>query len=298
MFDYTGNKIMKYISLVVMVLFTLSLIVVFSVTSDVFNENLEAGTDEDGIAVPIVMYHSIMKSSREMGKYVITPTEFSDDLLYLKSHGYNSITMTELINYVYYNARLPAKPVILTFDDGNLNNYTYGRPSLQKYGMKAVISVVGEYSEAFSSETPPTRDSDYAFVSWEQIKEISNSGYFEIQNHTYHLHSLNKGRYGIKRKSGESLESYCSMLSSDIGKLQDKLFEVTGIKPNTFAYPFGYANKESVDVLRQLGFKASLSCVEGVNIISRSNPDILFGLKRNNRPHGISSENFFRKICP
>lgn len=300
MFIYISNRTMKYASLVVMVLFTLSLslVLVLSVATDVFNENSPGNNTGEGIAVPIIMYHSIMKSSPEIGKYVITPAEFENDLIYLKTHGYSTITMTNLINYVYDNAELPLKPVIITFDDGNLNNYIYGKPLLQKYNMKAVISVVGEYSEAFSKTSPPTKDPDYSFVSWDQIKEINNSGYFEIQNHTYHLHSLTKGRYGIRRKSGEPLESYLSMLSADIGKLQDKLYEVTGTRPNTFAYPFGYFNKESVDVLKQLGFQATLSCSTGVNIINRNKNDVLFGLKRNNRPHGISSENFLIKLCP
>jgi len=292
-------KAIKYISLVIVILFifSLSFVLVLSVTTDGF-DNTHDDQTTNSIAVPIVMYHSIMKSSKEMGKYVITPTEFESDLKYLKSHRYSTITMTQLINYVNNNAVLPPKPVIITFDDGNLNNYIYGKPLLQEYEMRAVISIVGQYTEAFSKASVPTNNPDYAFVSWDQIKEMSQSGYFEIQNHTYNLHSINKSRYGIKRKKGESLESYQIMLTSDIDMLQDKLKEVTSKNPNTFTYPFGYANKESKDILKNLGFKATLSCVEGINIITRNNPDVLFGLKRKNRPHGVSSGTFFKNLCP
>jgi len=294
-----NNKAVKYISLLITILFIFSISFVFmlSISTNVLNDSEPGVINKDGIAVPIVMYHSIMKSSKEMGKYVITPTEFENDLMYLKDHGYSAITMTELINYVYNNAELPLKPVIITFDDGNLNNYIYGKPLLQKYEMRAVISIVGKYTESFSKASIPTKDPNYAFVSWDQIKEISQSGYFEIQNHTYNLHSIDKNRYGIKRKNGESLESYQNILFTDISMLQEKLNEVTGIKPNTFTYPFGYSNKESKEILKSLEFKATLSCVEGINIINRNKSDVLFGLKRNNRPHGVSSQTFFKKLC-
>jgi len=292
-----NNKAIKYISLVVTILFTfiLSFILISSISAEVFNDT-QGQITEDGIEVPIVMYHSIMKSSKEMGKYVITPTEFESDLRYLKEHDYETITMTDLINYVYNNFELPPKPVIITFDDGNFNNYIFGKPLLQKYEMKAVISIVGEYAESFSKSPPPTNNPDYAFASWDQIKVMSDSELFEIQNHTYSLHSTNKKRYGIKRIQGDSLESYQNMLNADIVKLQDKLKETTGMSPNTFTYPFGYMNKESKPILKELGFKATLSCAEGINIINRNKLDVLFGLKRNNRPHGISSEAFFRKL--
>jgi len=291
-----NRKAKIYITVVIAVLFVLSTSFVFvlSKATDVFN-NAE---ENDGIAVPIVMYHSIMKKSPELGKYVITATEFENDIKYLKDRGYSAITMTELINYVYNNAALPQKPVIITFDDGNLNNYLYGKPILEKYRMKAVMSVIGKYSEAFSKTPPPTSDPAYAHVSWSQIKEINDSGYFEIQNHTYNLHSITKRRNGAKRNKSESLENYRAVLTQDVVKLQNKLTEVTGITPNTFTYPYGSISKESKGILKELGFKATLSCTEGVNLISRNQSDQLFGLKRKNRPHGISTQTFFKKLCP
>jgi len=295
-----NNKAIKYITLVIMILFifSISFILVVSIPTDGFNDTQAGEIIKDGIAVPIIMYHSIMKNSREMGKYVITPTEFENDLKYLKDHGYAAITMTELINYVYNNTELPPKPVIITFDDGNLNNYIYGKPLLQKYEMKAVISIIGNYTDAFSKSPPPTNDPKYAHVSWDQIKELNDSGYFEIQNHTYNLHSITKKRNGAKRRKGESLQSYQDMLISDIGILNDNISKVTGVTPNTFTYPFGSISKESKDILKKLGFKATLSCTEGVNIINKNKSDVLFGLKRKNRPHGISSTAFFTNFCP
>ncbi len=295
---FSGKRTLKFLSLIIMVVFTLTLSITLGVTmsEDVFNAVEGGQITEGGIAVPIIMYHSILKNSH-LGKYVITPAEFENDMRYLSEHNYNSITMTDLINYVENSGDIPLKPVIITFDDGNLNNYIYGRPILEKYRMKAVVSIIGSYTEAFSEPPYPTADPTYAHVSWKQIKEMQDSGYFEIQNHSYNLHSINK-RNGAKRRKGESLESYRNMLTSDIMKLQSKLRESCGITPNTFTYPYGAISKESDAILRELGFKASLSCLEGVNLINRDSKDVLFGLKRKNRPHGVETQTFFKKFCP
>ncbi len=295
---FSNNKLTRYISLIIAVSFTLAIcsILILSSATKAFTDVEGGQITEDGIAVPIIMYHSILKNSH-LGKYVITPAEFEDDIRYLSEHNYNSITMTDLINYVYNNGDIPLKPVIITFDDGNLNNYLYGQPILEKYNMKAVISVIGSYTEAFSKEPYPTNDPPYAHVSWHQIKTMHDSGFFEIQNHSYSLHSINK-RNGAKRKKGESLESYRSMLTADIMTLQNKLKDTCGITPNTFTYPFGAISSESKEIIKELGFKASLSCLEGVNLINKDKEDVLFGLKRKNRPHGVSSEKFFKRFCP
>lgn len=293
------NKLsVKYITLIISVLFTLALcsVLVLYDATNAFTEIQGGQITEDGIAVPIIMYHSILKNSH-LGKYVITPTEFENDIRYLSEHKYNAITMTELINYVYNSGDIPLRPVIITFDDGNLNNYLYGQPILKKYNMKAVVSVIGSYTEAFSQEPAPTDDLTYSYASWNQIKAMYDSGYFEIQNHSYDFHSTDK-RNGAKRRKGESLENYRNVLAADIMKLQDKLTKSCGITPNTFTYPYGAISKESREILKELGFKASLSCLEGVNLINKDKEDVLFGLKRKNRPHGISTESFFKKFCP
>lgn len=294
----SGKNLLKYIVPVFTTLFILiiSSVIIYSSTTSTFTEVQGGQITEDGIAVPIIMYHSILKNSH-LGKYVITPEEFENDIRYLSEHKYNSITMTDLVNYVYNNGDIPLNPVIITFDDGNLNNYLYGQPVLKKYNMKAVVSIIGSFTEAFSKEPYPTSDPAYAHVSWDQIKAMSDSGYFEIQNHSYDLHHISK-RNGAKRRKGESLESYRNMLVSDVMKLQNKLTIACGITPNTFTYPFGAISKESNEIIKEMGFKATLTCSEGVNLINKEKKDPLYGLKRYNRPHGIPTEKFFKKICP
>lgn len=249
-----------------------------------------ASENKEGIEVPIIMYHSILNS--KSGSYIIHPDTLEKDLIYLKSKNYTSITMTDLIKYVYEDTPLPEKPVIITFDDGHYNNLGYAVPLLKKYDMKGVISIVGKYTDDFSRTDEANLN--YGHLRWKDINELINDGTIEFQNHTYNLHTIG-ARKGAMKKRFESLEDYSNMLSCDILKLQEEFEKNTKYVPNTFTYPYGAISKESLNIVKNLGFKASLSCTAGVNYITKD-PNCLYCLKRNNRPNNISSEQFFKKL--
>lgn len=248
---------------------------------------------EEYIKVPIIMYHSILKDPARSNKYTITPAVLEEDLKYIKANGYETITISDLISYVYDDKPLPPKPIILTFDDGHYNNYGYLYPLLEKYDMKAVISIVGSYTDKFS-ETDEA-NLNYSYLRWKDINELISSGRVEFQNHTYNLHDNTHGRIGAKKKKGESDDEYKKILEEDINKLQNEFKENTGYVPTCFTYPFGGISNSSLDIIKELGFKASLSCEEGINKITK-NPNSLYLLKRYNRPSYVSTYNIFKKF--
>lgn len=257
-----------------------------------FMYNSSFAKNDVGIKVPIIMYHSILKSRN--GTYIVHPDTFESDLKYIQSKGYSTITITDLINYVYNDYPLPENPIIITLDDGYYNNLSYVVPLLHKYNMKAVISIVGQYTDTYT-ETDEANP-NYGYLRWKDINELITDGCIEFQNHSYNLHSTKKGRKGCKKLSSESLETYSNILTKDINKLQEKFIQnCNGYTPNTFTYPFGAISKESIPIIKSLGFKASLSCTGGVNYITKD-PNCLYLLKRNNRKSNISTENFFKKI--
>ena len=239
------------------------------------------------------MYHSILKDSSRSNKYTVTPAVLEEDLKYIKDKGYTTVTIADLISYVYDNKPLPEKPIVLTFDDGHYNNYGYLFPLLEKYDMKAVISIVGSYTDKFT-ETDEA-NLNYSYLRWKDIKELMDTGRIEFQNHTYNLHSNTGKRIGTKKIKGETDEHYKSILKDDILKLQQEFEENTHYTPQCFTYPFGGISNASLDIIKELGFKASLSCEQGINKLTK-NPNSLYLLKRYNRPSYISTYNFFQKI--
>lgn len=258
-----------------------------------FIKNQSVANAEESISVPIIMYHHILKDKTKSGKYIITPEEFESDLKFLKDSGYTTVTVKDLINYVNGEGKLPKKPVILSFDDGHESNYAYAYPVIKKGGNKIVISIVGKYSEDSSKDEES--HISYSYLKWSEIKEMHASGLVEFANHSYNCHDRNK-RKGINKLKSESDEEYKIFLTNDLNTLNLKLKEATGENPVTFTYPFGNVQKKSLDIIKNAGFSASLSCEEGINYISKGNPECLYLLKRYNRPSGISSEKFFKKI--
>lgn len=256
-------------------------------------EEFPTSAQVEEIKLPIIMYHGILKDTSRSGKYVVTPNTLKQDLEYISSKGYTTITMKNLIGYAYDDEPLPQKPIIITFDDGDYNNYGYAVPILKELNMKAVFSIVGEYTDRYS-KTGET-NLNYSYMRWEDIKNAMEEGIIEFQNHSYALHSNTKGRNGSMKKIGESLEEYQKMLTSDLMKLQNEFKENTNYVPNTYTYPFGAISKESINIIKEIGFKASLSCSSGVNIITKDK-NCLYLLKRNNRASGISREKFFEKL--
>jgi len=234
------------------------------------------------------MYHLITKDSNQIGRYAISPDEMEADLKYLVDNGYESVFMADLIRFVGGRQSLPEKPIVLTFDDGRNSDYDYLLPLLERYDMKAVLSIVGQ----FTDENTDAKYSKKPHLTWDQLHEIHKSKRVEIQSHSYHFHD----GIGCGRRKGESMEEYQKRLKADLLKLQETLTKKIGRAPTTFTYPLGIISNGSEEVLRELNFKASLSCWEGLNTITAGEPDSLFQLKRNIRRSGQPVSSILNKL--
>lgn len=240
-------------------------------------------TEEAPVPLPILMYHDVKET--KPGKDRITPYELESDLRYLLREGYTPVAMAEVAAYVYDGVPLPPKPIVLSFDDGLLSVYTTVGPLLEKYGMKIVLSAIGRSADEFSAL--PAGDPRYAHATWSQLRELRDRGLAEIQNHSYDLHRDEGGMLGCQQRPGESGADYARRLSEDLTRMQERAFAELGTVPDTFAYPYGKYSALSEGVLRELGFRASLTCDFGMNLLTRD-PDCLMGMKRICRSHGAS----------
>ncbi len=246
-------------------------------------------------ALPVVMYHQITKNINRVGEYCITLNQLESDLKYLKEMGYETIDIAQLLAHVKSGAALPEKPVMLTFDDGYETVYSYLLPLLEKYDMCAVACVVGSFTDMYTEVDD--HNLSYSYLNWDEVIELAAGDRIEIQNHSYDLHKTDShGRKGAQKVSSETVQEYSAFMNEDVGKMQALLTEKTGKKPTAFTYPFGSYSKESKEVLKAMGFEAALVCEARINFIDCEDTDWLYRIGRYNRPHGLSSSQFFEKM--
>jgi peptidoglycan/xylan/chitin deacetylase (PgdA/CDA1 family) len=148
--------------------------------------------------------------------------------------------------------------------------------------MKIVFSIIGKDIDNFSAK--PSDNIDTSHVTWGQLNEMLDSGYVEVQNHSYDLHDRCGGRIGCRKLPTDSDAEYEQLITDDVGRLQNRIKLVTGRTPSTFVYPYGAWSEKTENILKKLGFKASITCKYGINIITK-NPDDLYHLKRICRSH-------------
>ena len=248
----------------------------------------------DEIALPIVMYHQLTKSESRAGRYVLTLEQFEKDLVFLKEKGYETVTVSQLLDYSQGKGKLPEKAIMITFDDGCETLYAYAKPLLEQYGFTAVGFVVGSLADYYTELDD--HNLNYSNLNWAEIKELSMGNTVEIQSHSYDLHKNTGNRSGAKKKKGETFEQYAEFLGADASKMKTEMLKHTGKAPVAIAYPFGSFSSESKEILKKYGIKMAFTCEERVNIVKKAEPERLFGLGRYNRPSGISSESFFEKM--
>ena len=197
--------------------------------------------------MPVLMYHNVAPDGTECNSMTVTVSKLRTDFQFILDHGYTPILPRELLD----PDALPDRPILLTFDDGYVSNYTLLYPLLREYRIKAVISPI-----VSMPDTPWTEDE---FCSWEMYREMASSGLVEIGSHTYALHNLDtNGNYvpdgpnGVQRRAGERDEAFQSRVLDDIRTSHDRIAEELGTDPVFFAYPFGAEEPAAQSLIDEL----------------------------------------------
>ncbi len=244
---------------------------------------------QEGVQLPILMYHSILKDSARQGNYVVSPDVLAADLDALQERGYETVTVSDLLAYVQDGAPLPDKPVMITFDDGYYNNYVYAYPLLQQRGMRAVLSIIGSQTAFYTEDG--TENAYWSHLRLDRLTEMQDV--FEVQNHSWNLHEYGERR-GCLRRRGENEASYASLLREDTEQTQQMLIEAGLPAPQCYTYPFGACSEESERILQGMGFLCTLGCEERVNLVTRD-AGCLYEMGRFNRAAGESTESYLKR---
>lgn len=184
--------------------------------------------------VPVLCYHQIRdwksSDSKRAHDDIIPPANFKAHMKMLADSGYHTILPDQLYNYLVYGAKLPEKPIMITFDDTDLDQYTTGAGELKKYGFKGVYFIM-----TVSIGRP-------RYMSKAQIKELSDDGNV-IASHTY----------DHKNFAQFTDEDW----STQIDKPTKTLEQITGKKVEYFAFPYGVSKASTLHKLKEHGFKAA-----------------------------------------
>lgn len=189
--------------------------------------------------VPVICWHQIRdwrptdsKTSRD---YIMPIAAFKMHIKMLADSGYHTILPDQLYDYLTKGTPLPSKPILLTFDDTDLDQFTIARPELKKYGFKGLFFVM-----TVSLGKPH-------YMSKAQVKTLSDEGNV-IGSHTWDHHNF-------KKYQGKDWEI-------QLDKPTKRLEEITGKTMTCFAYPYGLWNAEGLPQLHKRGFKMAFQLAE------------------------------------
>ena len=182
--------------------------------------------------VPILAYHQV--NDVDKNGSTLTVEQFEAQIKYLVDEKYNIISLDELLDAWEGKSSLPSKPIVITFDDGHLENYKNVFPILQKYNAKATFFVVTDNVNLFPN-----------YINWEQAREMQASGLVDIESNTLSHKNLTK------------------IYSRD--KLWDQIYgskqaiEWYLKKPAKFiSYPEGKYTIDVEDMSKEVGYRAAM----------------------------------------
>ncbi len=182
------------------------------------------------ITVPILLYHHISVSPIN-SRYYVPPELFEQEMKVLHDWGYTTITVKMLVQAITIGRALPPRPILITFDDGHMDNYTSAFPIMQKYGFTGVLYIVYNFLD--------TQD----YLNREEVLEMYKAGW-EVGSHT-----LN--HYDLTKLTPEQLHR-------EVFDSKKKLENILGIDVLTIAYPFGAVNRSVISYAQAAGYIAAM----------------------------------------
>lgn len=224
-------------------------------------------------AIPVLMYHHVNPE----GSFInVRPGLFESQIKYLQESGYTSLNTTDLLEIFNGTRNPPDRPVVITFDDGWLDNWLFAFPILKKCGMKAIIfvvtSLIPEKGKRMRSDEGTVKglpahkecqqmvDSGSAqevMLSWEEITEMENTGLIDIQSHT-HTHQRWDKLYTDNKERMKTLNEELKISKEIIEKRLNK-------QCDALCWPWGKYNDEYIEAARSSGYNLLFTTEKGTN---------------------------------
>lgn len=211
------------------------LTIIFFVGNEI-NKKISAQNIEEvanGPKILVLNYHQV---NNNFNPLAVPVNAFADQMNYLVDSGYIAITPDELASGLAGEISLPEKPVMITFDDGYIDNYTNAFPILRALGLRATVFMV------------PGFVGKPQYMNWEQLKEMEKSG-INVQSHTMNH---------MKLEELPDDEIRNELLNSKLA-----LEENLGHPVEFLAYPTGTYNLHIAGIARDAGYKGAFTVKYG-----------------------------------
>ncbi|WP_238492472.1 polysaccharide deacetylase family protein [Desulfotruncus alcoholivorax] len=211
--------------------------------------------------IPVLMYHKVSPDRRSGGLGLrVNPEDFDWEMRYLKENGFHTVNLGDVLDYYRKGKKVPAKPVVITFDDGYEDNYKYAYPILKKYNFTATIFVVaGTIGKTNIFDTKTKAEPVNKMLDWREIKALDAAG-FTIGSHTVNHPILTGVPPDVVKRE---LVDAKKILEKGLGK-----------KIEYFCYPHGKYNSNIVKLVQETGYRAATTTNQGL-VTSGSNPYLL-----------------------
>lgn len=218
-------------------------------------------------ALPVLMYHHISPSP---GLVTLSPATFREQMQRLVQDGWHTVGCSDLEDF-FAGRPLPKKSVMLTFDDGYLDNFIHAHPVLEEFGLRAVLFIVTSWVgdgdvRRGRPECPDhneckrriaTGERDSIILRWSEIEAMRHAGTFEFHSHT-HSHT----RWDQHLPDGQAR---LDALAQDLGVSRNILRERLGVESRHLCWPQGYYQADYLEVAAGLGFDHCYTTVAGIN---------------------------------
>ena len=242
--------------------------------------------------VPVLMYHHV---SPVVGSITTSPENFESQIAGLARHGYRGLTASEFADFLA-GKPTPPKSVLITFDDGYLDNWVYAHPVLQKYSMHAVLFLItgligegpvrahaGQQGAALPAISCHLQakallaagNPDPVMLRWSEVLAMQEAGSFEFHSHT-HTHN----RWDL---TGDSREVCLQHLKQDLTDSRATLQRRLGAVTEHFCWPQGYFAQDYVALAQASGFKYLYTTVAHGQNLAGASPAHIFRVAVRNR---------------
>lgn len=196
--------------------------------------------------IPILCYHNL--NPTVPGSMSMTPLKFEIELKWLKDNGFTFISLNEAVEYLQGkrgSLSLPAKPIVITADDGLESVYTYMFPIVKKYNIPVTLFI---YPQIISEGKH--------YMTWNQLKELQQTGLFDIQGHTY-----THPNFTVEKRA-HSPSGYKKFVEIELVNSKKILEEKLDKKITLLAWPFGIYDHYLEQAAAKAGYTMAFSIDE------------------------------------